>query len=179
MTKKKPANIPNAIKPKYDAIVELTDSVCADHLNEEYAELARKLAAKLARKRPSPLARGKEDIWACGIVFALGFVNFLHDRQNEPYLSPDELCEAFGVKKTTGENKGALIRKTFDMYRLDPDWCLPSRIGSNPMVWMLEVNGLLVDIRHTPRRLQEEAFRKGLIPYIPDDGPGGDEEDRD
>jgi hypothetical protein len=175
VTKKKPANIPNAIKPKYDAVVALTDSVCADHLNEEYAELARKLAAKLARKRPSPLVRGRENIWACGIVSALGFVNFLHDPQNEPHLSPDELCEAFGVKRATGDNKGATIRKMFKMYRLDPDWCLPSQIGRNPMVWMLEVNGLILDMRYVPRPLQEEAFRKGMIPYIPADGPeGGD-----
>jgi len=29
------------------------------------------------------------------------------------------------------------------------------------------VNGLLVDARHLPRPLQEEAYRKGLIPYLP------------
>jgi hypothetical protein len=37
------------------------------------------------------------------------------------------------------------------------------------MFWMVEVNGLIVDARHLPRKLQEEAVRKGLIPYIPDD----------
>ena len=171
MAKKRSANVPAAIQPKYDAIVALTDPVCTDYLGEEYAELARKLTAKLARKRPSPLARGNEDIWACGIVYALGFVNFLFDKDNEPYLSSDELCEAFGVKKSTGANKGALIRDMFDMHRLDPEWCLPSRMDDNPLLWVLEVNGLLVDIRQAPRPIQEKAFRKGLIPYIPDDGP--------
>jgi hypothetical protein len=29
------------------------------------------------------------------------------------------------------------------------------------------VNGLIVDARYVPRQIQEEAFRKGLIPYIP------------
>jgi hypothetical protein len=33
----------------------------------------------------------------------------------------------------------------------------------------LEVNGFLRDIRHAPRELQEAAFAKGLIPYIPAD----------
>jgi hypothetical protein len=32
---------------------------------------------------------------------------------------------------------------------------------------MLEVNGFLMDIRCAPRELQEVAFKKGLIPYIP------------
>ena len=31
------------------------DQFCKEHLNEEYAVLCRKLAEKLARKRPSPL----------------------------------------------------------------------------------------------------------------------------
>jgi len=37
------------------------------------------------------------------------------------------------------------------------------------MVWMLSVNGLIVDVRSMPREVQEIAFEKGLIPYIPDD----------
>jgi hypothetical protein len=34
---------------------------------------------------------------------------------------------------------------------------------------MAEVNGLLVDLRHMPREIQEIAFEDGLIPYIPAD----------
>jgi hypothetical protein len=30
------------------------------------------------------------------------------------------------------------------------------------------VNGFIIDVRHAPREIQEEAFRKGLIPYLPD-----------
>jgi hypothetical protein len=37
----------------------------------------------------------------------------------------------------------------------------------NPLIWMVEVSGLPMDIRHAPRQLQEIAFNKGLIPYIP------------
>jgi ABC-type Zn uptake system ZnuABC Zn-binding protein ZnuA len=32
---------------------------------------------------------------------------------------------------------------------------------------MLSVNGLLMDIRQAPLGAQVEAFRRGLIPYIP------------
>jgi len=49
------------------------------------------------------------------------------------------------------------------------NWTLPSRMDDNPLVWMLEVNGLIVDVRHAPREVQEIAFNKGLIPYIPAD----------
>jgi hypothetical protein len=39
----------------------------------------------------------------------------------------------------------------------------------NPLIWMLEVNGLIMDIRQCLREAQEVAFEKGLIPYIPAD----------
>jgi hypothetical protein len=44
---------------------------------------------------------------------------------------------------------------------------LPSQLAENPMVWMLRVNGLMVNIRHAPIELQRLVFEKGLIPYIP------------
>jgi len=61
----------------FNAIVALTDAFCRAHLHEEYAQLARQATAALCRKRPSPLATGHLKTWACGIVYALGSVNFL------------------------------------------------------------------------------------------------------
>ncbi|KKK91250.1 hypothetical protein LCGC14_2714860, partial [marine sediment metagenome] len=62
-----------------EELIEMTDAFCRAFLNEEYAELCRKLASALARKRPSPLLRGKLETWASGIVRTIGWVNFLHD----------------------------------------------------------------------------------------------------
>jgi hypothetical protein len=169
MSRKDPEKVPESMRATYESIVSLTDAVCREHLNDEYAALCRQLAAALARKRPSPLARGKPETWACGIAYALGTVNFLFDKSQTPHLRADELCAAFGVSPSTGSNKGRLIRETFDMIQFDPRWCLPSQIDDNPMVWMLMVNGLIVDVRHMPREVQEIAYRKGLIPYIPAD----------
>jgi len=67
------------MRAKFDEIMALVGQVCEEYLDEEYAQLARYATAALARKRPSPLARGRVDIWACGIVYALGTVNFLFD----------------------------------------------------------------------------------------------------
>ena len=38
----------------------------------------------------------------------------------------------------------------------------------NPLAWMLSVNGVILDARHAPRAIQEEALRLGLIPYLPE-----------
>jgi hypothetical protein len=169
MSKSHSESVPPTMKPVYAAIVTLTDAFCQQHLNEEYAALSRQLAAALARKRPSPLGRGKPEIWACAIVYALGSVNFLFDKSQEPYTRADELCAAFGVSQSSGANKAKLIRDIFHMWPLDPKWTLPSRAAENPLLWMLEVNGLIVDVRAMPREVQEIAYRKGLIPYIPAD----------
>ena len=45
------------------------------------------------------------------------------------------------------------------------------------MAWMIEFNGFILDARYLKREIQEEAFRKGLIPYIPDDRVGESEEE--
>ena len=56
MTKiSKSEKVPKQIKTKFDAIVMLTETFCNEHLNEEYAQLARQAVAALCRKRPSPL----------------------------------------------------------------------------------------------------------------------------
>ena len=163
----KSESVPDEMSATYDAIVALTDQVCREHLNDEYAAMCRQLAAALARKRPSPLARGKVDGWACGIAYTIGMVNFLFDRSQKPYLRADELCKLFGVNPSTGSNKSQLIRKMFDMMQMDPRWTVPSMMDKNPLAWMIQVNGLVVDARYAPPAIQEEAFRKGLIPYIP------------
>ncbi len=157
-------------------LIEMTDSFCKEFLNEEYAELCRKLATALARKRPSPLLKGKLETWACGIVRTIGWVNYLDDRSQKPHLKLPFIDKAFGVAESTGQGKSKLIRKMFKIRNFDPKWTLPSRMDDNPVVWMLTVNGFLMDIRNAPREAQVVAFEKGLIPYIPADRDGASEE---
>lgn len=60
----------------------------------------------------------------------------------------------------------------------EPEWTLPSRMDRNPVAWLISVNGLIVDARHLRREVQEEEYRKGLIPYIPEERPNQDEGQR-
>lgn len=160
-------NVPRKMRDKYETITDITDEFCRQHLNEEYAELARKMAATLSRKRPSPLESGRERSWAAGILYALGRVNFLSDKSREPYMTMSELCERIGVSQANASAKSREIWRRLDLVLLDPDWCLPSMLEDNPLAWMIEVNGLPVDARMMPREVQEEAYRLGLIPYVP------------
>lgn len=169
MAKRQSQSVPENVEPFYSAIVNLTDGVCEQYLNAEYAEYARRLAATLARKRPSPIVRGKAQTWACAIIYALGTVNFLFDKSQEPHMTAAELCQLFGVSQSSASSKAKTIREMLKMHPFDPNWYLPSRIDDNPLVWLLEVNGVPVDVRVMPREVQVIAYEKGLIPYIPAD----------
>jgi hypothetical protein len=168
------------MREKHDAIVALIDNFCREHLNEEYAGMCRRLAGVLARKRPSPLVNGKPEAWACGIVRAIGFVNFLDDPSQQPHMKMTDIDQAFDVSTGTGQGRSKAIRDMLRINRFEPEWTLPSRMDGNFMVWMIQVNGLIVDARHMPREIQEEAFRRGMIPYIPADrAEGGGEREED
>jgi len=162
-----PSKVPVAMRPVFDEVTAITSRFCAEHLDEEYARLCVKLAARLARKRPSPLQRGDRRIWAAGIIYAIGRVNFLADPAQRPHLRTDELADLLGVKQATMANKGRLIMDTLRIGLLDPEYSRSDMLDQNPMVWMIQVDGLIVDARWLPEALQVEAWRRGLIPYVP------------
>ena len=152
---------------KYSAITALTDAFCAKHLNEEYLQIIQQVVGALARKRPSPLLKGKESVWAAAAVHSVGRVNFLDDASQTPHCKPKVIYEFFGIAESTGQNKSKEIRDLLKMGPMSPEWTLPSRLADNPMVWILQVNGLMVDIRQLPIEVQQIAFEKGLIPFVP------------
>ena len=159
--------VPKTMQPVFDTIAGIIDEFCRKHLNEEYSLVSQELAAALCRKRPSPLVKGKPEQWACACVYVIGSANFLHDKTQTPHLPLGKLCELFGIGKSTATTKARSIEQLMGISYLDPRWTLPSKLGDNPLVWMLEVNGFAVDIRSAPLELQEEAFRRGLIPFVP------------
>ncbi|MDA7510294.1 DUF6398 domain-containing protein [Verrucomicrobia bacterium] len=157
------------VKPVLEGILAMIDPFCRDHLTEEYRDLCYKLAERLARKRPSPLLRGRPETWACGIIRTIGWVNFLDDRSTLPFLKLTAIDKAFGIAESTAQGKSKIIRQLLKIRTFDQKWTLRSGLENNPTVWMLEVDGLIIDIRKAPISLQKEAFERGLIPFIPDE----------
>ena len=68
------------------------------------------------------------------------------------------LCAAFEVGESTVHAKARAIEKALGTHPFDPQWTLPSLAGKNPLGWMAEVNGLLVDLRDMPREVQERRI---------------------
>ena len=161
-------NIPKKFQQVFTELVELTDAFCETHLDEDYRQLCREMAAVLCQAG-SPVEKGRPASWASGIVHALGRVNFLQDPEQPTYMTSAQVAEGFGVSQGTMTVKSKIIRDELDLIQLDPDWCTPAMLRDNPLVWMLEVNGLIMDIRTASREVQELAYQQGLIPFIPDD----------
>jgi hypothetical protein len=119
-----------AARLAHDEIVGMTDAFCREFLDDEYATLCQKLAGILARKRPSPLVRGKPESWASGIVRVVGWVNFLNDPSQPHHMTMADIDERMGVSAPTGSAKATAIRKLIKIRPFDPDWTLPSRMDT-------------------------------------------------
>lgn len=132
------------------------------------------MVGKLGRKRPSPLTRCDLGMRAAGVVYAVGQLNFVFDPEQTPLATADQLSGWLGVKKHTMANKARLIRDTLALSHFDGEFMRRDLIEASPLTWLLEVDGLLVDVRLAPVRFQVRAFELGLIPYVPgvaDDRP--------
>lgn len=158
--------IPLALRDQARQIIDVTDTACREHLDEEYGLLTRRLVTRLARKRPSPLLRGDARIWAAGAIYAIGQVNFLFDRTQTPHLTAKQLADALGVVQTTMANKAGIINRMLELGIFEPDLTRDAMIEQHPMAWLVEVNGFILDARTLPLELQDEARRRGLIPDL-------------
>ena len=103
------------IKLKENELVGMVSDFCDKYLDSEYKQLCIKLVEKMGRKREVPFKRGKLENWASGIVYAIGQINFLFDDSFAPFATPDDICNFFGVKKSTASNKARDIRKLFNL----------------------------------------------------------------
>jgi hypothetical protein len=103
------------ISQKENKLIELVSGFCDEKLYEEYKKLSIKMVKKLGRKRDIPFKRGKLEIWASGVIYALAQINFLFDKSFEPYSSPSEICKYFSTKKSTTANKALDIRKLLNL----------------------------------------------------------------
>jgi hypothetical protein len=88
-----------------EKLIQMTNGFCDSYLDAEYEALCEKLIRKMSRKRVVPFLSGKIEIWAAGVVYALGGINFLFDKSSNPHASPDDICNYFGTSKSTTGQK--------------------------------------------------------------------------
>lgn len=158
--------VPPAYQKRFLELVESVDQFCDQHLNNEYKEVARLMAGNLCQAG-SPVLRGKVASWTAGVMYAVGHVNFLTDPSAKPHMTAKEIAAGAGVSESNMHAKFAVVRNGLDLSRFDMNFTVTSRMDDNPMIWILKVNGYLMDIRDAPYDAQVVAFENGLIPYVP------------
>lgn len=159
--------VPKAMEPIFLAVTTITDEFCLAHLDGQYAALARKATATLARKASSPLAKGNVKSWAGGILYALAKVNHLGGGEGQPFSSLGEMCDLLGIGRSTGTAKGGEVIAALKIRPFDTTWLHPDVLANDPRAWFLDVGGMVVDARQLPPDMQQQAFRLGLIPFVP------------
>jgi hypothetical protein len=145
---------------------------CGKHLNHDYSQVCLNLLIHVDQERDLALDKGTIVDWAAALVHVAGFVNFLDDPANEPFMKLADIARHLGVAKSTMENRSRSIRKVLEIDRLSCAFCTIPVLAHNPQVWFLEnEKGFIFDVRQAPREVQEQAFAAGLIPWIPADFP--------
>jgi len=70
---------------------------------------------------------------------------------------PDDLGALTGVPKSTLANKAKLIRDVLRIGQMEPEFCRSELLASNPMAWMISVDGFIVDARAAAPGVRAEA----------------------
>lgn len=143
------------IEEKTKKLIELTAGFCDKYLDENYKQLCDKLILKMKRKRNVPFISGKLEIWAGAIIYALGRINFLFDKSFEPYVSGDEICNYYGISKSTTSQKAKIILDTFKMGYYDDEFSTIRMKKNNPFSKMVMVNGFIVPIDALKEEIDE------------------------
>jgi len=144
------------IKQKKEALIEITDGFADRYLDEDYKMLCQKLIDKMSRKRQVPFLSGKPEIWAAAVVYALGQINFLFDKNFEPYVSTTDLCNYFKISQSTTSQKAKIIRDMFKMRYFDEEFSTERMQKENPLNEFVMIDGLIVPVSAVMKTLDEK-----------------------
>ena len=99
---------------KQDEIIDMVSSFCEDYLNDEYTYLSVKLVKEIGKRDDNPFKRGKLEIWASGVIYAIAQLNSLFNKSSQYHICADDICFYFGTNKSTVSKKAASIASMFD-----------------------------------------------------------------
>ena len=145
------------VTERQEQILNLIADFCAQKLNEEYLALADKLLKELAQIEPVPFMKGKPEIWAAGIIHALGSVNWMFDRDNKYYTPAADINAFFGTNGSTTSQKATLIKDLLDIRQGDRAFSTQGTIDNDPFAKLVMLDGLIVPITMLPEELQEQV----------------------
>src|SRR5205823_9260296 len=122
--------LPPKLGKRLGEILAITDRFCDEHLDAEYKALCRDMAAVLCVEG-FPLTTGKAAGWAAGIVYSVGWVNFIGDPSQPHHMKAEDMARAAGVSPATLMNLARDIREGLRLVRMDPRWSTRGMLETN------------------------------------------------
>ncbi|MBC8205380.1 MAG: hypothetical protein H8E87_07705 [FCB group bacterium] len=144
------------IESKRQQLAQMITAFCAEYLDDDYKSLCIKMIDKMSRKRTVPFLSGKIEIWAAAIVYAIGSINFLFDRNFEPYATAEDICDFFNTNKSTTAQKAALIRNMFKMGYWDKEFATGHSKRHDPFRDLVEINGFIIPNNMLPQEIRRQ-----------------------
>ncbi|MCK9423472.1 MAG: DUF6398 domain-containing protein [Bacteroidales bacterium] len=115
-------NEKSEIENRKNQILDLIKEFCMLKLDDDDFELSKRLLNKLGRKRDVVFMSGKIEIWAAGVIHALGTINFLFDKSFEPFATVDDINIFFGTNKSSTGTKSKFIRDLLNLGYFDNEF---------------------------------------------------------
>ncbi|NQZ57540.1 MAG: hypothetical protein HRT88_08745 [Lentisphaeraceae bacterium] len=103
-------------------IKELIVPFAIEYMDEEAYACSLKLLNKLARKRVVDITKGKKEIWAASIIYVIARLNFLFDKEQDYWMTADEIAGFFCGSKSTISQKATKIEKGCSIGMCDPEF---------------------------------------------------------
>jgi len=153
-------------KAVFESIVELTRSFCLQFPDGDFAEICEEMI-RGTFDASDCMMRGRPESWAAGTLYTVAWINFLHRKDTKSGLDAETIAQTYDVSTSTIHSKSKALRQALDLIQLDPAYTLPEMLNENPFIWLMNINGTMVDIREASPEILEAAFVEGLIPYIP------------
>jgi Domain of unknown function (DUF6398) len=75
------------------------------------------------------------------------------------------LSEAFGVAKATMGSKARQVRDRLRISPFSPEFERADVAARNPLKWIIEVDGLAVDVRHVPLEMSRSPSDASCTPF--------------
>jgi len=143
------------IRKKELQLLKLTSDFCKEKLDENYLILSAKAINNLGSFDDIPYLKGQIELWAAGIIHALGSINFLFEESVQPHVTKIEISEYFGVKKSNISSKSSSIQRTLGMQHFGSEYSTQRIKKEDTSKDFVKVDGRLVHLTTLPPDLQE------------------------
>lgn len=136
-------------------IKRLIEGFCSKYLDSELQKYSLNLFETITKKSYMNIYRGKSEIWAASIVYVIARLNFLFDKESDLFISVDELCSYFNVKKSTIGNKATQIEKIHNISIGDKKYTKPEIAQS--FQFYMTPEGFIIPSMQGPKKIIVEA----------------------